>query len=38
LLRRTYLPSESVLVVEDLELDHVERRAERAERRIELTS
>ena len=28
LLRRTYLPSEAVLVVEDRKLDHVERRAE----------
>jgi hypothetical protein len=38
LLRRSHPPSESVLVVEDLKLDHVERCAERAERRIELTS
>lgn len=38
LLRRSHLPSESVLVVEDLKLDRVERRAERAGRRIELTS
>ncbi len=38
LLRRSHLPSESVLVVEDLKLDRVERRAERAGRRIDLTS
>ncbi|MFZ0288428.1 MAG: response regulator [Candidatus Sulfotelmatobacter sp.] len=38
LLRRSHLPSESVLVVEDLKLDRVEYRAERAGRRIELTS
>jgi len=38
LLRRSHLPSESVLEVEDLKLDRVERRAERAGRRIELTS
>jgi two-component system copper resistance phosphate regulon response regulator CusR len=38
LLRRSHLPSESVLVVEDLQLDRVEHRAERAGRRIELTS
>jgi DNA-binding response OmpR family regulator len=38
LLRRSHLPSESVLVVEDLKLDRVERRAERTGRRIELTS
>ena len=38
LLRRSHLPSESVLVVDDLKLDRVERRAERAGRRIELTS
>src|SRR5271155_3213006 len=37
-LRRSHLPSESVLVVEDLQLDRVEHRAERAGRRIELTS
>jgi DNA-binding response OmpR family regulator len=35
---RIRLPSESVLVVEDLKLDRVERRAERTGRRIELTS
>src|ERR1700692_2649300 len=38
LLRRSHLPSESVLVVDDLKLDRVEHRAERAGRRIELTS
>jgi DNA-binding response OmpR family regulator len=38
LLRRSHLPSESVLVVEDLHLDRVEHRAERPGRRIELTS
>lgn len=38
LLRRCHLPAESVLTVEDLKLDRVERRVERAGRRIELTS
>jgi two-component system copper resistance phosphate regulon response regulator CusR len=38
LLRRSRLPSESVLSVEDLKLDRVERRVERAGRRVELTS
>ncbi len=38
LLRRSHLPAESVLTVEDLKLDRVERRVERAGRRIELTS
>jgi two-component system copper resistance phosphate regulon response regulator CusR len=38
LLRRAHLPAESVLVVDDLKLDRVERRVERAGRRIELTS
>src|SRR5579863_4774109 len=38
LLRRSHLPSESVLVVEDLHLDRVEHRAERAGRRTELTA
>jgi two-component system, OmpR family, copper resistance phosphate regulon response regulator CusR len=38
LLRRSHLPSESVLVVEDLKLDRVQHRAERAGRRIDLTS
>jgi two-component system, OmpR family, copper resistance phosphate regulon response regulator CusR len=38
LLRRSHMPAESVLKVEDLSLDRVERRVERAGRRIELTS
>jgi two-component system, OmpR family, copper resistance phosphate regulon response regulator CusR len=38
LLRRSHLPVESVLTVEDLKLDRVERRVERGGRRIELTS
>jgi len=38
LLRRSHLPAESVLMVDDLRLDRVERRVERAGRRIELTS
>jgi two-component system, OmpR family, copper resistance phosphate regulon response regulator CusR len=38
LLRRSRLPSESILAVEDLKLDRVERRVERAGRRVELTS
>jgi len=38
LLRRSHLPAESVLTVEDLKLDRVERRVERAGQRIELTS
>jgi two-component system, OmpR family, copper resistance phosphate regulon response regulator CusR len=38
LLRRCHLPSESVLVVDDLKLDRVEHRTERAGRRIELTT
>src|SRR5579871_6270793 len=38
LLRRSHLPSESVLVVEDLHLDRVEHLAERAGRRIDLTT
>ena len=38
LLRRAHLPAESVLTVEDLKLDRVERRVERAGRRIDLTS
>jgi len=37
LLRRRHLPSESVLVVEDLKPGRVEHHAERARRRIELT-
>lgn len=38
LLRRSHLPSESVLQLDDLKLDRVERRVERAGRRIELTT
>src|SRR5882724_3750085 len=38
LLRRSHLPSESVLTVDDLKLDRVERRVERAGRRIDLTT
>src|SRR6266568_2009134 len=38
LMRRSHLPAESVLTVGDLKLDRVERRVERAGRRIELTS
>jgi len=38
LLRRSHLPAESVLQVEDLKLDRVERQVERAGKRIELTS
>jgi two-component system copper resistance phosphate regulon response regulator CusR len=38
LLRRSHLPSESVLAVGDLKLDRVEHRVERAGRRIELTA
>src|ERR1700730_17807625 len=38
LMRRSHLPVESVLAVDDLKLDRVERRVERAGRRIELTS
>jgi len=38
LLRRSRLPSESVLTVEDLKLDRVERRVTRGSRQIELTS
>jgi len=38
LLRRSHLPAESVLTVHDLKLDRVERRVERAGRRIDLTS
>jgi DNA-binding response OmpR family regulator len=37
LTRRSHLPSESVLLMEDLKLDRVERRVERSGRRIELT-
>jgi DNA-binding response OmpR family regulator len=38
LLRRSRLPTESTLTVEDLKLDRVERRVERGGRRVELTS
>jgi DNA-binding response OmpR family regulator len=38
LLRRSHLPAASVLQLEDLRLDRVERRVERAGRRIELTA
>ena len=38
LLRRSHLPSETVLTVRDLSLDRVERKVERAGHRIELTS
>jgi len=38
LLRRSHMPAESVLMVQDLKLDRVERRVERAGRRIELTT
>jgi DNA-binding response OmpR family regulator/outer membrane protein OmpA-like peptidoglycan-associated protein len=38
LLRRSHLPSESVLTVADLKLDRVDHRVERAGRRIELTT
>ncbi len=38
LLRRSHLPSESVLNVRDLRLDRVERRVQRSGRRIELTA
>jgi two-component system copper resistance phosphate regulon response regulator CusR len=38
LLRRSHLPAESTLSVENLKLDRVERRVERAGKRIDLTS
>jgi DNA-binding response OmpR family regulator len=38
LVRRSHLPSESVLAVADLKLDRVERRVERAGCRVELTT
>jgi len=38
LLRRSHLPTESVLMVDDLKLDRVERRVERGGQRIDLTS
>jgi DNA-binding response OmpR family regulator len=37
LMRRSHWPTESVLAVDDLKLDRVERRVERAGRRIDLT-
>jgi len=38
LVRRSHLPSEAVLEVEDLKLDRIERKVERAGRRVELTT
>jgi len=38
LIRRSHLPSESVLTIADLKLDRVQRLVERAGRRIDLTS
>jgi len=38
LVRRSHLPSESVLTIDDLKLDRVEHRVERAGRRIDLTA
>src|SRR5579872_31098 len=38
LLRRSHLPSESILEIDDLKLDRVQHRAERAGRRIDLTT
>jgi len=38
LVRRSHLPSESILTVADLKLDRVERRVERAGQRIDLTT
>jgi DNA-binding response OmpR family regulator len=38
LVRRSHLPSESVLSIGDLKLDRVERRVERSGRRIDLTA
>ena len=38
LMRRSHMPAESVLTIDDLKLDRVERRVERAGRRIDLTS
>jgi two-component system, OmpR family, copper resistance phosphate regulon response regulator CusR len=38
LLRRSHLPSESVLAIDDLKLDRIEHRVERSGRRIDLTS
>src|SRR5712671_2010485 len=38
LVRRSHIPSESVLAIDDLKLDRVERRVERSGRRIDLTT
>ena len=38
MLRRSHLPSESIITVRDLSLDRVQRRVERAGRHIELTT
>jgi len=38
LVRRSHIPSESVLAIDDLKLDRVERRVERSGQRIELTT
>jgi two-component system copper resistance phosphate regulon response regulator CusR len=38
LLRRSHLPSESLLTIGDLRLDRVQRRVERAGKRVDLTS
>jgi len=38
LLRRSHLPSQSVLVIDDLKLDRIEHRVERSGRRIDLTT
>jgi DNA-binding response OmpR family regulator len=38
LLRRSHLPAASVLIIDDLKLDRVERKVERADKRIELTA
>ena len=38
LLRRSHLPSQSVLAIDDLKLDRIEHRVERSGRRIDLTT
>ena len=38
LMRRSHMPAEAVLAVDDLKLDRIERRVERAGRRIDLTA
>ncbi len=38
LLRRSHLPSESILAIDDLKLDRIEHRVERSVRRIDLTT